>query len=190
MSPPEPTGTGFLIDWPTLGRRTTTPRKGESRIPIEIRLPNPGQRLWDTAMSSFAWVRRLQFERTSLAPEATRGARRRTPWGHPCPPRDCPAADHSGALGTRRVTHPRGTHSGRPGGTRQRCSEVARGNLEYWKSGKLAAHVAMFPDSQIASLPRGGGQTLPEVMTPAGAASGHKDSSQNTGGPYCARSFS
>ena len=45
--------------------------------------------------------------------------RRRTPWGHPCPPRDCPAAGHSGALGTRRATRP-GAHRSRTGSaTRQ-----------------------------------------------------------------------
>ena len=80
MSPREPTATGFLIDRPTLRGRTTTPRKGVSITRIEIRLPNPGQRLWDTAMSSFACVRRRVLRAHFPRP---RGAARRRTMGAP-----------------------------------------------------------------------------------------------------------
>jgi len=52
-------------------------------------------------------------ERTSLAPEAQRGAR---PWGRPCPPLECRAGAHSGAAAEQRHDRrrrPRGARVGR-----------------------------------------------------------------------------
>ena len=66
-------------------------------------------------------------------PESPEAPRRRTPWGHPCPPRDCPAASHSGA-------------------TRD-APRAARPGTGWGRAESAARQVFRIPDLQVPTQP-------------------------------------